>query len=218
MDELDHWRLCDELSVIDAALLIAGLDPATTWIHDNAFDRDHPVYTAARTALKNAVRSRRLKANIRHESWPRGFNEDLSEDEYTQNIEGRQYFFKAEPDWQTTTILVDDLRTWLSIRGFKSGFFFPLGAEEKPGYLSKENQFYANKLAAAMQAWNAVSENSALIKGKTPKQAIEKWLREHASEYGLTKDDGSPNEQGIDEVAKVANWKPGGGVAKTPGN
>ncbi len=39
-----------------------------------------------------------------------------------------------------------------------------------------------------------------------------------ASEYGLTKEDGSPNEQGIDEVAKVANWKPGGGVAKTPGN
>jgi hypothetical protein len=37
-------------------------------------------------------------------------------------------------------------------------------------------------------------------------------------EFGLTKEDGSPNEQGIDDVAKIANWDTRGGAPKTPGN
>jgi hypothetical protein len=44
-----------------------------------------------------------------------------------------------------------------------------------------------------------------------------KWLREHAAEFGLTDDDGKPNETGIEEAAKVANWQPTGGAPKTPG-
>jgi hypothetical protein len=43
-----------------------------------------------------------------------------------------------------------------------------------------------------------------------------KWLRENASEFGLSDDDGKPNETGIEETAKVANWQPGGGAPKTP--
>jgi len=52
--------------------------------------------------------------------------------------------------------------------------------------------------------------------GKTPKKALEIWLRKHANEYGLTGRDGSPNELGIEEVSKVANWKPTGGASPTP--
>ncbi|WP_186308572.1 hypothetical protein [Paraburkholderia sp. BCC1885] len=48
------------------------------------------------------------------------------------------------------------------------------------------------------------------------KDAIRKWLREHAAEFDLTNEDGNPNETGIDEVAKVANWQPSGGAPKTP--
>jgi hypothetical protein len=32
-----------------------------------------------------------------------------------------------------------------------------------------------------------------------------KWLREHAADFGLTDEDGKPNETGIEEAAKVAN-------------
>jgi hypothetical protein len=53
--------------------------------------------------------------------------------------------------------------------------------------------------------------------GKHPKGALSKWLREHAAELGLSDDDGKPNETGIEEVAKVANWQPGGGAPKTAG-
>jgi len=86
-------------------------------------------------------------------------------------------------------------------------------AASGPGYLDPTHARYAPKLAAAVQAWIAVDDP----KGKHPKQALAAWLREHAAKLGLTNDDGKPNEQGIDECAKVANWQPEGGAPKTPG-
>ena len=74
------------------------------------------------------------------------------------------------------------------------------------------NPRYAPKLAAAVSAWQHVTDPG----GKHPKQALAKWLREHASDFCLTDAKGKPNETGIEEVAKVANWRPGGGSPKTP--
>lgn len=81
------------------------------------------------------------------------------------------------------------------------------------GLLDPENPRYAPKLAAAVRAWQAVTDPGT----KTPKQATEKWLLEHAAEFSLTDEEGDPNKQGIKEVAKVANWKPLGGAPRTPG-
>ena len=49
------------------------------------------------------------------------------------------------------------------------------------------------------------------------KQDLTKWLNLHAAEYGLTNDEGEPNKQAVEEVAKVANWNTKGGAPKTPG-
>ena len=68
-------------------------------------------------------------------------------------------------------------------------------------------------LAAAVKAWQAVTDP----KGKSPKQALDKWLREHAADFGLTDDEGNPVNQAIEDCSKIANWQPGGGAAKTPG-
>ena len=100
-------------------------------------------------------------------------------------------------------------------RGISSGFFFPDDFDDR-NYLDPENSFYAPKLAAAVVAWESVSSNERLLDGKTPKQAIEKWLREHASEYGLTGADGNPVVAAIEQISKVSNWRPEGGAAKTP--
>ncbi len=216
MDELDHWRLCDEISVIHAALLIAYLDPATASVYDSSFDRHNPTYTAARTALINAVRAGRLKATIRHEAWPRGYNEEPSEGEHLQRVENIQYIFKAEPDWHTTTVLVEDLRDWLRKRGLKVGFFFPQEESDKPDYLDNKHPNYSPKLAAAIEVWQAITKQPELVKAKSVKQSILIWLRTHAGTLGLIKDDGNPNESGIEEVAKVANWETKGGAPKTP--
>ena len=215
-NDLDHWRLCDEISVMDAALLISGLDPAKCAVNDTNFDSRNPVYTAARTALINAVRSGRLKATIRHETWLRGYNEETDFGEDLISHHGRQYVFKEEPEWFKTTIMVDALKDWLSGRGFRDGFFFPKTFDDKPNYLSEKHPHYSAKLAAAIEAWLAVNNNQELVRGKSVKQALLVWLRTHAGTYGLTKEDGNPNENGIEEVAKVANWETKGGAPKTP--
>jgi hypothetical protein len=115
------------------------------------------------------------------------------------------------PDWGKTTVAVSDLVPWLEAAGIRTGFFFPT-ATDAPDYLDPKNLRYAPKLAAAVRAWQSVTDAG----GKHPKQALAKWLREHAAEFGMTDDEGKPNETGIEEAAKVANWQPGGGAPKTP--
>ena len=112
----------------------------------------------------------------------------------------------------SSRVEVESLKEWLASRGFAEASSFP-ERTEAPDYLDPANPRYAPKLAAAVRAWQAVTEPA----GKHPKQALAKWLRENAAEFGLTDDEGKPNETGIEEAAKVANWQPGGGAPRTPG-
>ncbi len=229
-DELEIdplWYLHDEFTVEQAAALIAGYDPGyiARCRNDTNFEGQFPKIYAAQTALINAINGRRLKATIRRNAHIQGWDESPSEDERLRRLEfiddgwatqGRDYSklkvaFCESPDWALTTILLDNVRAWLTSRGVRAGFFFPT-ATGASGYLERDNPRYAPKLAAAVRAWQAVTDPN----GKHPKQALEKWLREHAADFDLTDDDGKLNEQGIDECAKVANWQPGGGAPKTP--
>jgi hypothetical protein len=196
MQALDYWRLCDELSIIQAALLIVGEDPSEfqDFVESNS-QQDRPSgYDAIRTALVNAIFSKRLHAHIG----------------YTDESE-------MEVSYHATSIRVDDLKAWLKSKGISTGFFFP---NERPGpdYLSEADPNYSPKLAAAIKAWQAVSADPELRRGRSVKQALNVWLRQHANEFGLTKEDGNPNEQGIEDVSKIANWDTKGGAPKTPGN
>jgi hypothetical protein len=117
-------------------------------------------------------------------------------------------------DLALSRIEVDSLREWLAGRGLKSGFFFP-DKYDLGDYLNPRHPRYAPKLAAAVLAWQATGDKAA-TSGKSPKQALMKWLRGHAADFGMTDDDGAPSETAIEEVAKVANWQPVGGAPKTP--
>lgn len=204
MEELDYWRLCDELTVVQAALLIAGFNPAQfplvmyTEIHDRP-----EKFAATLTALTHAVLGGRLPATLCN-----FFDPNWGHD-------------TGEPDWDKTTILVEDLKAWLKSRGIKSGFFFPESddttANALPGYLNPEHSHYASKLAAAIAAWHAVDANPELTRGKTVKQAMVKWLGKNATQFKLLiKDDGTLNADGIEETAKTANWDDKCGPPKTP--
>jgi hypothetical protein len=202
MEGLDYWRLCDELSVINAALLVVGEDPGSSAAYVENWDSDkRPVgYEAAKAAIVSAIRNKLLNGYLA----PR----------YAYNDNG--FATEAIPgtlDITESTVDVASLKEWLACRGFRSGFFFP-EATGAPDYLDPEHRHYAPKLAAAVKAWQAVE--NAELGGKSPKQVLAKWLREHAAEYGLSDDDGNPNDTGIEEAAKVANWQPGGGAPKTP--
>ena len=204
---MDYWRLCDELSVVQAALLTVGVDPGEFPYVMNWQEHERPEnFNAVFAAVSHAVLGGRLPATIRYDVEPA--------------FEGTKEFHpervSEKPDWSYTTCLVDDLKEWLQSRGFKTGFFFPQ-AEDTPDFLDRTHRNYAPKLAAAIGAWEAVNATPELITGKTVKQALLKWLRKNADKFGLTKDDGNPNEQGIEEIAKISNWDAKGGAPKTPG-
>ena len=58
MDGFDYWRLCDELTVVQAALLIAGCDPSVDsgYVEERPADQRPLGYEAAKTAISNALR------------------------------------------------------------------------------------------------------------------------------------------------------------------
>lgn len=198
-DDLDYWRLCDELSVYEAALLIAGRSPAKLGnVEQLPFNKQPKGYEAAKTAIRNALRSGKIKGTI--------------EPAFDDRFDGPPEPIIGSVDLYSSRVEVDSLKTWLIGRGFQRGFFFPTPIEA-PNYLDPANPRYAPKLAAAVRAWQAVTDPV----GRHPKQALAKWLRENAAEFDLTDDEGKPNETGIEEAAKVANWQPGGGAPKTLG-
>lgn len=202
LDSLDYWRLCDELNIVQAALLIAGSDPGKDqeYVENWQPDKRPAGYDAAKTAITNALRSGKIDGKI--------------VPHYDTDIDGnRCAVIEGTIDIEESRIEVESLKNWLKSRGLKSGFFFPSQTEDAD-YLDPTNPRYAPKLAAAVKAWIAVGE----VTGKTPKQTLVKWLREHAAEFDLSDEEGKPNETGIEEAAKVANWQPVGGAPKTPGS
>lgn len=236
------WQLSDPLTVQQAAALIAGFDPnsvhfsidGSTWFENGTGLTDSEGIGRVQTALSslvNAVNAGKLKATIRRAAWERGWDEEPGEGErFTKDFElltsdtseawGADPFFatrvrgliyRVSPDWGLTTVDRAELVSWLERSGMRTGFFFPRATDDAD-YLDPNHPRYAPKLAAAVRAWRAVTDPN----GKHPKQALEKWLREHAAEFGMTDANGKPNETGIEEVAKVANWQPSGGAPKTP--
>jgi hypothetical protein len=233
MGKMDYWRLCDELSVVQAALLVVGIDPEEyPYVMDWEEHKRPENFSATFAALSHAILGDRLPAKIRRKAYEKGWEELVSGKTPTKKIDvfsdqkelpGKGYaskprgvLYHAEPDWQKTSILVEDLKVWLKGRGGKTGFFFPQ-ATDTPDFLDQSHKNYAPKLAAAIRAWQAVNADPSLMKGRTVKQALQKWLRKNADQFGLTKDDGNPNEQGIEEIAKISNWATMGGAPKTPG-
>lgn len=65
---------------------------------------------------------------------------------------------------------------------------------------------YPPELRAAIEGFHAVYGDPSAISGRTPKQALLKWLERNTE---LSKD-------ARDRVATVANWLPKGGAPKTP--
>ncbi len=195
------WHLTEAVSLQEAASLIAGYDPheIALIIEDSDVLEAYPKYYPVIRALRQAVSSKTLEAC--KTEWVFGYDED-TDYEYNTGI------LIAEE----TMVRVDDLKVWLSESNCKFNFFF---LSTTPDYLDQSHKNYSPKLAAAINVWEAVTSNSSLMHKTTAKTAMKKWLRMNASKYGLTKDDGKPNEQGIEEVAKVANWDSKGGAPKT---
>ncbi len=195
MDRTQRWKLADALTAYQIALLIAGYDPSE-FERDPYSDWPNEVkieISPYLNAIMNAARSGKFE-----------FLKETYEDQNYNEI-----------NWHSSIINVDSLIDWMRSRNFIDGFFVK-NSEDIDNLSNKFGEWYAPKLAAAVRAWNEVTLDPEALNGKTPKKSLEIWLRKHANEYGLTDKDGNPNKLGIEEICKVANWKPGGGASPTP--
>ncbi len=195
-DNFDIWRLCDELTVSQAALLFIGLNPSENLHVEDQADVNRPEgYHAATTAILDGLKSDRIKGTI--ERTPKEVG-----------VESRAFL----PD--RSVVSVDSLKKWLQSKGVVAHpFYLPKASHDE--FLDPSHPRYSPKLAAATAAWKLL-EDEKLLNGTTPKKAAIKWLRQHANHYGLCDDEGLPSESVIEEIAKIVNWQTKGGAPKTP--
>ena len=218
MESLDYWRMCDDLSVMQCILLILGVDPKRL---QDTVERDIAKrpdgYEAVGTAVKHAILHKKLRANVCVTAYQLGWvKQPHSPIIAGHDANGTLIFYETEPNWHRTTVAVDDLRIWLQSRNMRPEFFFPPKSDLQP-FLDSRHEKYAPKLAAAVEAWQAVANNDSLTTTRSPKGALMAWLKKHGSRFGLKNTDGTPNRQAIQDIAKVANWDLKGGAPKTLG-
>jgi len=207
MNDLNKWQLSDHLSIVQAALLVCNLDPARyqSTVEDADAAQRPSGYEAAKAAISNALQMELIEGQLIPHYY---YNDEAGPP--AGEVDG-------SIDPAESIVEVESLRAWLAGRGVTTGFFFPTKTLRKsPAYLDRNHPRYAPKLAAAVAAWEACSDNST-TQGKSPKQALTNWVLENAKEFGLCSDEGVQNREGINQVATVANWDPKGGAPRTPG-
>ena len=197
MQTMDFWRLCERLTFVQAALLLAGHDPShlAIGIEYKASEKQPEGYPACRAAIETAVLQDKVIGSLEYNE--PGMNE------------GEAYLCN-----HSSWVEVESLKKWLLEKGFSQHFFFfPEGVESE--FLDINHPRYAPKLAAAVLAWRALDTPESL-KAKSPKQALRRWLNLNAAQFDLCDSEGKPTESAIEEIAKVANWLTKGGAPSTP--
>jgi len=195
----EYWKLSDSYTLVQAAFLIINVDPAGNEDMEAYDEIDRPNgFTAVLASLDAAVTNGMLESNVKY-----------------IDIQGL-----LAGNMRKITIGTNDLKNWLSSKNFTTGFLFENKnkAVDTPDYLNKNHHNYAYKLAAAIQAWQAVNNDERYKNnGKSPKTNLINFLNTHAAELELLKDNGEPNIKAIEEqISIVANWAPRGGATETP--
>lgn len=179
MDRLAEWRLCEELDIVQAALLTAGHDPAGAEMHVETMDpalRPHG-YDAAKQAISLALCRGEIVG-----SWIRKLQYDLNGDYVGVDEES--------VDVIESKVQVASLRRWLSSRGVSAGFFFPVHRADP---LDPLHPMHSHALAAAVLAWQAKAS------GEDPAA----YLRKNAARLGICAADEAPDAGTLAAILKL---------------
>jgi len=136
LDELHAWKLHDTLTIVQAALLMAGVDPAgeQDYVLQNQEINRPANFTAYFEAIKSSIRSEKLKADFEF-----------------YGGSGNSY---EEVNWGESIIDAEELRAWLLLKGFKSAFFF---GEEVKSSAAQEKRKHTSELLEILE--HAITDN-----------------------------------------------------------
>lgn len=200
----DLWHLNDSLKIQDAAALIAGYEPILIeWSYQEAkYFRSYsgPGEDSGINRVNIAMKA--LMTAVETDALPATFNT------YSDGL-----YEEPSIDWSSGVIQVKDIKSWLSSKGVRKGFFFP-DSSETPDYMNPDHPNYSPTLAAGVKVWEAMQDKE-LWEGKPVKAAMEEWLTMNYKQLGLTHM-GTMSKTAVEEVAKMANWRKGGGATSTP--
>jgi hypothetical protein len=196
MESIDFWKLCDQLTVEHAGLLVAGYNPSEhIYVENQSVELQPMGYYGARHAVLSGLKSKKIEGTVHRK--------------YSSQDDNEGYICVRQ-----SVVDVESLKAWLLSKNVTRHFFF-FPVVQVSEFLNNDHLRYSAKLAAAVTAWNWL-DDEAKLEGKTPKQAVQKWLRKHAAEYGICDDDGKPNESVVTGISQIVNWQTKGGAPRTP--
>jgi hypothetical protein len=210
MNELELWKQVPYLSVDEAMNLILGCIPGK-YKFDFSKEKDIPTFSIPiYRLLTDAIK--KLEITVY-------FDGEAACIENIGKFVAFETFYYGTW-WNKGKLETKELINWLSEKNIDSAFseiphIQELNQVAIPNYLNQDHPNYSNKLAAAVKAWEAVTNNPELSKGKSVKKAISIWLSNNAEDLGLIHQ-GKVSETAIEEISKVANWATGGGAPKSP--
>lgn len=242
--KLQLWRLVADLSVVDAAILIAGGDPSAVdreeIFNGNLVDvkrtTGHDGFQAAFAALTRAIRKGDLPAfftardemsgvvsdRLPNENWILSATEVARFREIASNDPFRNLRLNKEnndgvefePDWSRTTIDAEELKAWLRSCGFASGFFFPPEQEHEAAPDDFMDPAHERYSPHLALAVSAWRGLEGAKLNRGVKNAIDQWITSNPDAW---KSSTPLSKNSKDEIIKVVNWRKEGGPPKTGG-
>ncbi|WP_282064863.1 hypothetical protein [Aliiroseovarius marinus] len=132
--------------------------------------------------------------------------------EISPNRDNRRFYFIKEPDWERSTVKVDELKDWMLKRGRRPSFFFPDTGEDSEAFRNPAHEHFSAELDFAVTVWQALLPERKYVNGV--KSAIEAWITANPEAWNGS----DPISQAAkDRIITLVNWNKGGGAPKSGG-
>ena len=186
------WGHAEILTLREAACLLAGIDPVK-YRYSNIIMPTQAEGLAS--ALEQAIKVGTLKPFAAFVWDENGDREPIQPHEIVPHA--------AISD--RSTVLVEELAIWCDK---KSIYHCWRRRQETPQLDRCDPSIYPPELQAAIEAFEAVSNDPQLTAGRSVKGALTDWLKSNKPDL---------SNGACERIAIVANWQPTGGAPKTPG-
>lgn len=240
IDSLFFWRLHDEMTVPNAAILMVGGDPSEKieeWDeYGNASyfvqKRSYIGYEAASGALKSAIMRGEIEAKVayglddagQYSPTKSGYKVIASRDLWALLSEASEDPFgihetrppvqiSREPDWDATSVEVESIKRWLRSKGAADGFFVSASTTaEGDSFADPGHEHFAPELSLAVSAWRGLAAEQRFPRG--PKTAIEGWIDANPDAW---LGDGDLSASAKERIVTLINWRKSGGAPTSGG-
>ncbi len=209
MCDLEFWKNFDFLKVDEFMCLVMGYEPGSYVFDFFSRQKDKAWPEGAELIYKLLVQDINMDRFVLSYDTPA----DITDAPF---IKMTDY-----PWWHGGQIKQKALKAWVEKRKIKSKYFGTdlsdnsSNTNATPDYLNPKNPNYSFKLAAAIKAWEALTANPELLRGKGCKDAVVDWLEDNINLLDIP--EGSQLSNNLKEhISFIVNWNLSGGAPKTP--